>query len=169
MYLLVIYVSLISLLFSNSNSLKNSKWSFAIETVNVLDWKEYYLNKSINFECNKSIEVCTKTYNPFTVNYCVVLTHFKTPVCGGLSCYFNEAKKKCDGQCSNTILQTCVSRVSKPTEDTDCICASSRILTSKTFSTCDLNSCYGNSCSLSYFIVNGISDGTIYGTCNNDY
>ena len=165
----VIYASFISLIFQHSNALNRNKTTqVTIDAVYVSDWKTYLSNRSINFECNANIEICNKTYNPFTANYCVVLMYFKTPVCGGLSCYFNEKKKKCDGQCTNTILQTCVSKVSNPTDNSDCVCASSRVLPTKNYSVCDSSTCYSNSCSLAYYFVNGISDGTLYATCNND-
>ena len=146
------------------------KQSLLIQSTNVLNWSVSASNQFINLECNVDLDSCNQTFNPFTTNYCQILTQFKTPVCGGLSCYFNETNKKCDGQCSNTILQTCVSKVSNPTENSDCVCASSRVVTDNNNNFyCDKANCYSNSCSLTYFLINRISDGSVYAICNNDH
>jgi hypothetical protein len=145
------------------------KQSQQIQSINVLNWNTWSSKELINFECNVHLDSCNETFNPFTANYCQQLTHFKTPVCGGQSCFFNESKQKCDGQCSNTILETCVSKVRNPTEDSDCVCTSSNVLAgTNNEESCDAATCYGNSCILAYFFINRISDGTLYAVCNND-
>ena len=105
--------------------------------------------------------------------------YFKTPVCGGFSCYFDANKKQCAGQCSNTVLETCVSTVVNPQDDSDCTCATSNAYFTSQYNsktgvniidlpTCDASSCRGNSCSFKYISVNRVSDQVLYGFCNND-
>ena len=122
---------------------------------------------------------CTKTYNKFTLSFCKILTYFKTPVCGGLSCYFDASTGQCGGQCGNTVFETCVSKVENPNNDSHCACASSVASWTPEYNnstnvqtinvaTCDASTCYGNSCSFFYVSVDRQYDNGLYAHCNND-
>jgi hypothetical protein len=155
--------------------------NIAIQTMGLINWNQYFANLPINSACQgSSIEDCNNIFNAFTMNFCQVLTYFKTPVCGGLSCYFDTNTGQCGGQCSNTVLEKCVSKVDNPSEDSHCACASSVAISNATsFDTetntltvaipsCDASTCFVNSCSFRYISVNRQSDGVLYGYCNND-
>jgi hypothetical protein len=152
-----------------------------ILTLGVIPWNPFYSNKLINQGCNWNdpAGVCEENVSTFTLSKCQILTHFKTPVCGASSCYYNSTAGKCDGQCSNTILSTCVSQSDNPSQDSDCVCASSTAMFVNNFNirtgvnlinipTCDPRTCYGNTCSFKYVSVNRVSDGQLYGFCNNE-
>ena len=123
---------------------------------------------------------CTETYNEFTLSFCQILTYFKNPVCGGLSCYFDASTGQCGGQCGNTVLEQCVSKVESPNDDSDCVCEISKANSNATYfdqqskvliinmPSCDASTCYGNSCSFFYVSVDRQSDNVLYAYCNND-
>ena len=118
--------------------------------------------------------------NLFTLKQCTPLTYFNQPVCGGLSCFYNATKGKCDGQCPNTFLGKCVSTVSNPSSNADCKCATSNAYRNGTYYDqsqnvltinipwCDDSTCFGKSCSYFFVSVNRVSDQQLYGWCNND-
>ena len=155
--------------------------NIAIQTMGLINWDQYYASLPINSACRGStIDYCNNVFNAYTMNFCQVLTYFKKQVCGGLSCYFDASAGQCRGQCSNTFLQKCVSKVDNPSEDSDCVCASS-VATSNSTSfdpetntltigipSCDASTCFGNSCSFCYISVDRQSDGQLYGFCNNE-
>jgi hypothetical protein len=147
----------------------------------VLPWNPFYANQLINQGCkwDDPAGVCEESISTFTQTNCKMLKHFKTPVCGATSCYYNSTTGKCGGQCSNTVLETCVSRSRNPTQNSDCVCASSAASFTSNFDsrtgvttidipTCDASTCYGNTCSFKYVSVNRVSDGQLYGFCNNE-
>ena len=152
-----------------------------IKTLMVISWNPFYANQLINQGCNWNdpAGVCEENINSFTLSHCQILSHFKTPVCGATSCYYNSTTGKCGGQCSNTVLETCVSQFDNPSQDSDCVCASSVDSWTSNFNsrtnvntinipTCNATSCYGNTCSFKYVSVNRVSDGKLYGFCNNE-
>jgi hypothetical protein len=126
------------------------------------------------------VDTCSESFNEFTLSFCQILTFFQTPVCGGLSCYYDSEQRQCKGQCSNTVLEQCVSQVNNPSKDSDCICASSIANSNATYfdqqlniltidmPSCDANTCYGNSCSFFYISINRQSDKNLYAFCNNE-
>ena len=59
-----------------------------------------------------------------TLKSCVEIRNFNQLVCGCLTCTFNSTTKRCGGQCHNTVLQSCVSKVAQPKKASDCVCAS---------------------------------------------
>ena len=163
----------------NNPYIINNNANMAISTIGLFSWYPYYANLQINEACPyNNIQQCSINFNPFTLSPCQILTYFNRPVCGGQSCFFNQTSQKCDGQCSNPILQTCVSKSDTPRVDGDCVCASSSTNPSiwSNFSlgyyqylpSCDASTCYGNSCSFFYVSINRISNGTLYARCNND-
>ena len=151
-----------------------------IITEGVISWFPYYSSQFINQGCNWDDPngTCQNDINAFTLNTCQILTHFNTPVCGGQTCFFNSTTGMCGGQCQNTILETCVSQVENPSEDSDCVCARSvaswtsnynnrtNVLTNNV-PTCDASTCYGNPCAFRYVSVNRKSDGVLRGFCTN--
>ena len=151
--------------------------NMVVNTVGLISWYPHFALKPININCPwNNTESCTSSFNPFTFTQCSVLKYFNTNVCGGLSCYFNETTKKCTGQCSNPLLQTCISRTEIPTSDFDCYCGSSSTnpvifkngIYMQTIPSCDSSNCTVNSCSFFYVSVNRVGDNTLYASCNND-
>jgi hypothetical protein len=152
-----------------------------ILTLGVIPWNPFYANQFINQGCkwDDPAGVCEENVSTFTLSQCQIMLHFKTPVCGATSCYYNSTTGKCGGQCSNTVLETCVSQFDNPSQDSDCVCASSVASWTSNFNsrtnvntinipTCNATSCYGNTCSFKYVSVNRVSDGKLYGFCNNE-
>ena len=149
-----------------------------INTLGLLSWDPNYANLPINQACEpwNDTKNCSNKFNPFTFSTCQVLTYFNTPVCGGQSCYFNQTSQKCDGQCSNPILQKCVSKTESPQSDVDCTCASSianpvvllRGQPIQIIPSCDASTCFLNSCSFFYVSINRLKNATLYAACNNN-
>jgi hypothetical protein len=150
-------------------SSSNSPNSITVPTIALPNWNPVYSRAPINNQCNVDLSVCNETFNLFTQGNCKNLLFFNKPVCGGLQCYYNQRTGKCDGQCKNTILETCVSRVEKPSKDSDCICGSSiASFTSNGIPSCDTSNCFGNPCVFAYVSMNRQKDNILYGFCYND-
>jgi hypothetical protein len=156
-----------------------------IQTNSIPDWNTQYAQNGLNNNCRmtngKCLGLCTKTNKK-----CEKIMNFNQTVCGCVNCGYDKYLKQCTGQCSNTFLQTCVSKVANPTTTNDCVCASCNATwqiktttggylygeTNGTgqVATCDDSTCYpGNSCSFFYASIGGskISD-KLYCKCNND-
>lgn len=152
-----------------------------IKTLGLTDWDLSMAALPINAACQDRSSDCESTFNDFTMDFCQQLTYFKTPVCGGFSCFFNPSTRKCDGQCKEITLEKCVSRAKYPSSDSDCVCATSIANSNATFydsqsnvltiglPSCNASTCYGNSCDFSYISVNRQTDGVLYAYCNNDF
>ena len=161
--------------------------SSQIQTINIPDWnKKNGLNDLCQFDYFKR---CVG-YCPITNSKCRVMMNFNQKVCGCEFCYFNYVLNKCVGQCSNTVMETCVSKVPIPSKTSDCACASCKasldiIETTQVYSnyiegdyyyvgqkipSCDDSTCYpGNSCSFYYFSKNRVLiNDSIFCQCNNN-
>lgn len=144
-------------------------FNLPILTISLSNWNDGFGEDIINLDCNVDLETCNETFNSFTKSNCQMLTYLNMPVCGGLSCFYNSTIGKCDGQCENVILQKCVSQVENPSQDSDCLCASSfASFTRQQQPTCEPRTCYGNSCSFSFFSIHRQSDNHLHGFCNNE-
>jgi hypothetical protein len=162
-----------------------------INTLSIPDWNRIYARNGLNDFCrfnsqNKCVGLC-----PVTMKQCEILTNFNQQVCGCNFCMFSPITKQCFGQCSNIVLEKCVSKVPIPTSSNDCTCASCKaslkiIETTQAYNydngefnyhyigehipSCDESTCYlGNSCSFYYLSLNRrkIND-TLYCSCNNN-
>jgi hypothetical protein len=143
--------------------------SITVPIKDLPNWNQAISSKPINNQCSVDASLCNETFNSFTQSNCQNLLYYNLPVCGGLLCFFNQQIGKCDGQCRNTILETCVSQVEKPSKDSDCICGSSLArFTSDDIPTCDSSNCFENSCSFAYVSINRLKVNTLYGFCNNE-
>jgi hypothetical protein len=154
---------------SAQQSSSKSPNSITVPTIALPNWNPVYSRVPINNQCNVDLSVCNETFNSFTQDNCKSLLYFNKPTCGGLLCYFNQRTGKCDGQCKNIILETCVSRVEKPNKDSDCICGSSvASFTLDGIPECDTSNCFGNPCVFAYVSLNRQKDNTLYGFCYNE-
>jgi hypothetical protein len=175
-------ILVVLLLIIEKNSIEGNS---QVQTFSVPDWNTQYAQNGINNNCrmfkDKCLGMCTKTNKK-----CEKMMNFNETVCGCVNCFYNRTLKLCTGQCQNTFLQTCVSKVANPTSTNDCACASCKatwqIITTTggyyyaendgtgQVATCDDSTCYpGNSCSFFYASMGRrpISD-TLYCKCNND-
>ena len=147
-----------------------------LQTIEIPDWQLSFARNSINNNCsfdrnNNCIGTC-----PLTSSKCQKLIHFDETVCGCSFCSFDSQAKKCSGQCPNTFLETCVSKISIPKDNSDCICAgclakwSNDALDGLDFPSCDESTCYpGNSCSPIYVSKHHVPvNRTLYCQCNNN-
>lgn len=165
-----------------------------IQSLSVPNWGSTYAKNGINNYCKvtvvKNITKCTGIC-PLTNKLCRFITNFNEPVCGCMYCLLNYTTKQCFGQCSNTLLETCVSKKPVPSTDSDCVCVGCQASNIKQTTpppsyvpnyyddyayndqglpSCNASSCYpGNSCSFFYATKNRvpISD-SLYCKCNND-
>jgi hypothetical protein len=150
-----------------------------LQTVEIPDWKRAFSKNGINNECrfdqnNNCIGMCSKTSSN-----CEKMKHFDEIVCGCRFCLFDSLLSKCSGQCSNTFLETCVSKIAIPKENSDCICAgcsatwfnvAGQDSNELNIPSCDESTCYpGNSCSPIYASRNHEPiNSTLYCQCNNN-
>jgi hypothetical protein len=161
-----------------------------IQTIDLPDWKSKYSRNGLNNFCRFDYFKRCVGYCPITNSSCRIMTHFNQKVCGCKFCYFNNIFNKCFGQCSNTVLETCVSKVPIPTKNSHCKCASCKALwniieTTKAhynyvedsnyfleqqIPSCDDSTCYqGNSCSYYYFSKNRVLiNDSLFCQCNNN-
>lgn len=110
------------------------------------------------------------------------MLNFDEVVCGCSYCFFDKTTSKCSGQCPNTFLQTCVSKIPIPSTDSDCACAqcSAQWVTEeiedtyydngRQFPSCEAGTCLGdNSCTPMYVSRNRrLVNDTLFCQCNND-
>ena len=156
-----------------------------LETIQVPDWDMTRARNSINRNCRFDDNgVCTGVCS-INLAPCKILYNFDTPVCGCQFCGFNNVTRQCNGQCPNTILQTCVSIKVNPKQSSDCICASCEatwetILTTQAYyydqfigdqlAFCEDGTCHGNTCTP--FIASKANkhvNDTLYCACNNNF
>ena len=133
----------------------------------------------VNRHCYFNSKGVCKGFCPLTLKKCAVLTNFNQKVCGCEYCAFDPEQQKCVGQCQNTILQNCVSKVAKPKQNSDCVCASCKTNLPVAATTqadgyisvpeCDSRTCHNNGCMSFYPIVRGNRlNSTLYCVCNNN-
>ena len=159
-----------------------------IQTVSTFNWEDQYATNDINKNCYYNASTMTCDGMCFNGKPCRILLNFDEPVCGCFYCRFNRTTSKCYGQCSNILLQTCVSKVYHPTKSSDCICASCSptweiIMTTlpyyygevdyikgEKYPSCNPSTCFpGNSCLPVYVSKNHVAiNNTLYCQCNND-
>ena len=170
------------------NCLQGFPNSFVIQTYSVSNWNQTSAKNAINENCRFISNKCTGTCS-ITNKPCQVLYNFDEPVCGCSYCLYNTSTKQCNGVCSNTLLQTCVSKKANPKKSSDCICTScsaywktiqtttivynypSDYYIGEQIPSCDAVTCYtGNSCSFFFVSKNRRSaiNNTLYCACNNN-
>jgi hypothetical protein len=156
--------------------------SYQIRTIAKIDWTvvgQNYINKGCKYNINGQ---CTG-YCPLTLKRCEEIANFDTKICGCNYCTFNSSTSKCNGQCSNILLDSCVGKVPLPKKDSDCICTS---CTStwvnvnvgdeyypeyEDVPSCNDSTCGGNSCEPVYVSLSRrqrVND-TLYCNCKNSF
>jgi hypothetical protein len=132
-----------------------------------------YINKGCRYDINNK---CTG-FCPTTLKKCEELVNFNTKVCGCGYCKFNTITKRCNGQCGNLILETCISKVDQPTKDSDCACSSCKAAWitihnddygyDEEYPSCNEATCHVHGCEAHYISANGEKNDTLYCSCNS--
>ena len=161
-----------------------------VQTIGVSNWDNTYAINEINKNCHMNQSTMKCYGSCLNGKSCQIMKNFDKIVCGCFFCRFNKTEKKCVGQCSNTILQTCVSKVYFPKKSSDCVCTSCTsswniVKTTPSYfynnyevesyvgqriPSCDDRTCYpGNSCSF-FFISKDreVVNDTLFCHCNNN-
>ena len=142
--------------------------SMSIQTLDVPNWYTNYAKNGINDNCslnsrNKPIGIC-----PLTGKKCQILINFNQLVSGCEYCNYNPTTKQCNGQCPNTFLQTCISKVAIPKKSSDCVCASCNAAwTTDEEPSCDASTCYSKECN-AFLVSSGhrVVNSTLYCKCS---
>jgi hypothetical protein len=174
-----VFLSVIATLFLQTLLFKTATSSSSIRTLAKINWDisgQNILNKGCKYDVNGK---CTG-FCPLTLKRCEELVNFDSNVCGCGYCSFNTTTKKCNGQCGNLILDSCVSKVEIPTKDSDCLCASCKSGWEtvggdpanpdyQVTPSCDQTTCFGNSCEPVFVSFNGRTraNETLYCSCSN--
>jgi hypothetical protein len=175
-----VFLSLSAILFIQTLLFKTTSSSLTVRTIAKVNWDivgQNFINKGCKYDTNGK---CSG-YCPLTMKKCEELKNFDSKVCGCGFCTFNTTSKKCNGQCGNIVLDSCVSRVAIPTKDADCLCTSctsefqninigdAEYPDYEDVPSCDRSTCSGNSCEPVYVSLNGRSrvNETLYCNCRN--
>ncbi len=103
-----------------SMAIREIKASSAIPTISKLTVEQIKAGTSLNNNCKVNGSICSG--NCINGRKCEWLRNFDEPFCGCLSCAFNTRTSKCEGQCSNLLLQSCLSIIPVPKKSSDCVC-----------------------------------------------